>query len=76
VIEMGDFERTFGAGADAASIIDGYSRASIREQRQNRFNERYAKKVFATFEEASDWSKNNSGKMFMRAPNGNGFIEG
>lgn len=73
---MGDFERTFGAGADAASIIDGYSRGHMREQRQNRSNERYAKNVFATFEEASEWSKNNNGKMFTRAPDGNGYIEG
>lgn len=28
---MGDFERTFGAGADAADIIDGYSNEFHRE---------------------------------------------
>lgn len=73
---MGDFERTFGAGADVVSIIDGYSRSYIREQRQNRFKASQAKKTFDTFEEASDWSKRNNGKMFTRSPDGNGFIEG
>lgn len=29
---MGDFERTFGAGANLDSIIDGYSREYRREQ--------------------------------------------
>lgn len=32
---MGDFERTFGAGADIISIIDGINRANTREERQS-----------------------------------------
>lgn len=92
---MGDFERTFGAGADIISIIDGINRANTREERQS-FSSRsvtsqgrvkrlsrqritsdgYIKKVFFTFESASDWSKKNNGKMFKPDPDGNGYIEG
>lgn len=31
---MGDFEETFGAGADASDIIDGYAKQRRREDRQ------------------------------------------
>lgn len=30
-MSMGDFERTFGAGADAVAIVDSYSREQVRE---------------------------------------------
>lgn len=30
-MKMGDFERTFGAGADAVAIVEGFSRAAARE---------------------------------------------
>jgi len=33
---MGDFERTFGAGSDAVSIIEGFSRAAARERTNSR----------------------------------------
>lgn len=79
---MGDFERTFGEGANAESIINGFNRSYMKDLHYNRFNRRPrldlspVKKSFDTFEEASEWSKLNNGKMFKRAPEGNGFIEG
>jgi hypothetical protein len=35
---MGDFEDTFGAGADAVDIIDGYSREYVRSSRSEQLN--------------------------------------
>ena len=33
------------------------------------------KRYFETFEEAKSWAKENTGKVIIRAPNGNGYIE-
>ena len=69
---MGDFERTFGAGADAVAIINGYNREYLQEERRSRLN---SKREFASFEEAVAWAKANPGKSIVRAPDGIGFIE-
>lgn len=65
---MGDFERTFGAGADLDSIIDGFNRDHFREQRQSNNRPAARKQTFKTFREASAWAKNNPGRSFGRVP--------
>ena len=54
---MGDFERTFGAGADAASII--YRDSSQREESSFEYE------IFDSYEEACEWSKSNNGAPFF-----------
>lgn len=88
---MGDFERTFGAGADVGGIIDSFNtydalaealgpRYSYSIDENGNFLKELVwekkKKKFSSFEEASEWSKNHNGKMFKRCPDGDGFIEG
>ncbi|CNI62512.1 Uncharacterised protein [Yersinia pekkanenii] len=70
--EMGDFERTFGAGADFDGIIDGYNSEYLREERQKTKN---SKKEFSSFQDALVWAKANPGKTIIRSPDGVGFIE-
>jgi len=41
---MGDFERTFGAGANLDSIIGGFNRDHFREQRSTRSSSTAQKK--------------------------------
>ncbi|WP_242879216.1 hypothetical protein [Stenotrophomonas maltophilia] len=65
---MGDFERTFGAGANLDSIIGGFNRDHFREQRSTRSSSTPRKKTFKTFREASAWAKNNPGRSFGRVP--------
>jgi hypothetical protein len=73
---MGDFERTFGAGANIDSIISGFDRAHRAEQRHRDHEARSSsKKTFRTFKEAADWAKSNPGKSFTRSLDGNGFTE-
>lgn len=69
---MGDFERTFGAGADVVAIINGYNREYLQEERRSRLN---SKREFNSFKEAVAWAKANPGKCIVRAPDGIGFIE-
>ena len=69
---MGDFERTFGAGADFDSIINGYNREYLQEGRERKTS---PKKVFSSFKEATAWAKANPGKSIIRAHNSEGFIE-
>lgn len=69
---MGDFERTFGAGADFDAIINGYNREYLQEGREKKAK---SKRVFSSFREAADWAKANPGKSIMRASDGEGFIE-
>lgn len=73
---MGDWDRMFGCGVSAESVIDSINRDYFAEQRRAEREARVSrKKVFSTFQEASDWSKNNSGKPFKRSPDGIGFVE-
>lgn len=73
---MGDFERTFGAGADFDAIVSGFSRDYQKEQRQLDREARAAtKKSFSSFQEATVWAKNNPGRSFVRCPSGQGFVE-
>lgn len=51
---MGDFERTFGAGADFDRIIDKNNREYFREERQKTKN---SKKEFSSFQDALVWAK-------------------
>jgi len=73
---MGDFERTFGAGANIESIISGFDRDHRAEQRRwDREARSSRKRTFNTFQEAIDWAKSNPGKSFTRSTDGNGFVE-
>ena len=73
---MGDWDRMFDCGVSAESVIDSINRDYFAEQRRAEREARVSrKKIFSTFQEASDWSKNNSGKPFKRSPDGNGFTE-
>ena len=73
---MGDFERTFGAGANVDSIIDGFNRDYLHEQRQSqREYHSTSKRKFSSFQEALAWSKKNPGKTITRSPDGIGFIK-
>ncbi len=70
---MGDFEDTFGAGANLDSIIDCYSRDYLREQRrpsrpQPRNNN------FLSFQDAAEWAKKNPGKSIVRVPGTDEFM--
>lgn len=76
---MGDFERTFGAGANLDSIIDGYSREYRREQKSSIA---YSKspptdtgtKTFLSYQEALSWAKANPGQAITRIPGQEGFM--
>ncbi|EJC0159876.1 TPA: hypothetical protein NWA23_004187 [Escherichia coli] len=70
--EMGDFERTYGAGADFDRIIDENNSEYFREERQKAKN---SKKEFSSFQDALAWAKANPGKTIVRSPDGVGFIE-
>lgn len=73
---MGDFERTFGAGFDAADIIDNFSREGRESYTNYKDNDKInSTKEFNSFQEASEWAKNNPGKAIKRNPMGLGFIE-
>ncbi len=69
---MGDFERTYGAGADFDRIIDENNSEYFREERQKAKN---SKKEFSSFQDALVWAKANPGKTIVRSPDGVGFIE-
>ncbi len=68
---MGDFERTFGAGADFDRIIDENNSEYFREDRRKTKNS----KKFSSFQDALVWAKANPGKTIIRSPDGVGFIE-
>ncbi len=70
--ENGDFERTFGAGADFDRIIDENNSEYFREDRRKTKN---SKKNFSSFQDALVWAKANPGKTIIRSPDGVGFIE-
>ncbi|WP_339934707.1 hypothetical protein [Vreelandella glaciei] len=84
---MGDFERTFGAGANIESIIDGINRDYFREQRKGARSHsgsarggepklhQSGKQHFTSFQEAMAWAKRNPGKSITRSPDGEGFVE-
>lgn len=58
---MGDFERTFGAGADVDAIIDGYSYTRQREPFDTQWID------FYFFVEAKDFVIKNPGSMLTRS---------
>ncbi|MCX8265961.1 hypothetical protein, partial [Escherichia coli] len=70
--KMGDFERTFGAGADFDRIIDENNSEYFREDRRKT---KKFKKNFSSFQDALVWAKANPGKTIIRSPDGVGFIE-
>ena len=83
---MGDFERTFGAGADACSIIDRYSRDFIREQKEEWQKEKRASKFeshydrslgieiyFQNYDEMNDWDLQNPKAQYVRRRRGPGY---
>lgn len=76
---MGDFERTFGAGANLDSIINGYSREYRREQNSS-VGYPMSKpadtgtKTFSSFQEAVSWAKANPGQAITRIPGQEGFM--
>lgn len=55
---MGDFERTFGAGADFDRIIDENNSEYFREDRRKTKN---SKKKFSSFQDALVWAKAKEG---------------
>jgi len=74
---MGDFERTFGAGANIESIIDGINRDYFRDgDADDEDEDDYTPDPhFTTYEEALTWAKSNPGEAaFVRNPYGPGFI--
>ena len=38
-------------------------------------NQPISKQVFSDFSSAKSWAQANPGKVFVRSPNGNGFVE-
>lgn len=76
---MGDFERTFGAGADLDSIIGGYNREYRQEQRSSGGFSKpkssdTSSKTFSSFQEAVSWAKANPGQAITRIPGQEGFM--
>lgn len=71
---MGDFERTFGAGADLDAIIDRFSRDHRAEQHRSQ-SKVSIKRYFSSFQEACVWAKSHPGKAFRRDSKGKGFVE-
>ena len=69
---MGDFERTYGAGADFDRIIDENNSEYFRDERQKAKN---SKKNSLLFKMLWFWAKANPGKTIVRSPDGVGFIE-
>ena len=67
-----DFDRTYGAGADFDRIIDENNSEYFRDERQKAKN---SKKEFSSFQDALVWAKANPGKTIVRSPDGVGFIE-
>lgn len=79
---MGDFERTFGAGANIESIIDGFNMSYFCEQRDtertmrsrgNKLDSQNSQ-TFSSFQEALAWAKANLGRAITRIPGGDGFM--
>ena len=67
----GDFERTYGAGADFDRIIDENNSEYFRDERQKAKNS----KKNSSFKMLWFWAKANPGKTIVRSPDGVGFIE-
>jgi len=75
---MGEFDRMYGAGVDASELISS-SRDDYYDYMYSHLEDDYGidKKIyFSSYEEASEWSKKNNGKIFKRSPDGIGFVEG
>lgn len=69
---MGDFERTFGEGADIEAIIDGISRSVMAEERRQSRGDRQ-RLFFPTYEEAVVWENANKDVPFIRRRKGDGY---
>ena len=61
---MGDFERTFGAGANLDSIIGGFNRDHFREQRSTRSSSTPRKKNFQDVSGGQCLGEEQSGTFF------------
>jgi len=57
---MGDFERTFGAGADAVGIVERYSRQRNTEERRREPDAREA--------ELNEWCASMEARGYTRGP--------
>lgn len=79
---MGDFERTFGAGADIDQIIEYFNRAEgygrsrypVQSPRNQKKRRNLQERTFSSFQEASDWAKKNPGATITRTSDGHGYV--
>lgn len=81
---MGDFEDTFGVGANAVAIIDAYCSVKDRDIETPRWltDDANAKTstdndpglVFPTFKEAARWARENPGRSITRSHLGDHFV--
>lgn len=72
---MGDWERIFGAGVSAETVIDRINNTNRREHEFDDESYDNQKMWFSTFQEALAWTKSNPGKAIVRSPDGEGFVE-
>ena len=72
---MGDYERTFGAGANIDGIIEGFNRNFLNELQTHGNADLFIPKHFFSFQEASTWAKSNPGSSIRKSPTGIGYIE-
>lgn len=84
---MGDFERTFGAGADVESIIDNFDRSWRAEQREARREAQNSQQggqtmydravgeemLFPSVDAAEDWMKAHPGVQYVGRRHENGW---
>lgn len=72
---MGDFESTFGAGADAVSIIEGLSRRDARDRpADDRPRPKVSEIYCESFESASALAKSHPGSILRREYQGERFV--
>ncbi|WEF23199.1 hypothetical protein [Paracoccus sp. S3-43] len=69
---MGDFEDVFGAGADAAEIIDGFAESYNRSSWKDKVSW-WGKPGDEEYEAASQWDENDAWMASMKAK---GYVRG
>ncbi|KUJ85982.1 hypothetical protein AVO45_03145 [Ruegeria marisrubri] len=69
---MGDFEDVFGAGADAAEIIDGYAESYNRSNWKDKVSW-WGKPSDEEYEAASQWDEDDAWMASMKAK---GYVRG
>lgn len=81
---MGDFEDTFGVGANAVAIVDAYCSDPNRDivgrpwvstgtdSSTTALHEQDF--IFPTFKEAAQWARENPGRSITRSPLGDHFV--